>query len=93
MDEETQEYMYREELDERLIAHLAKVKNLSLFKAMDIYYHSRMADLIGKGMYGIQYLDYKVLVEMMIDNEPNLFDAAAARKSEQDDTDGEEVGR
>ena len=35
-----------------------------------------MADLIGKGMYGIQYLDYKVLVEMMIDNESNLFDAA-----------------
>ncbi len=70
------EYMYREELDERLIAHLAKVKNLSLFKAMDIYYHSRMADLIGTGTYGIQYLDYKVLVEMMIDNEPNLFDEA-----------------
>ena len=44
MDEETLEYMYREELDERLIAYLAKVKNLSLFKAMDIYYHSRMAE-------------------------------------------------
>jgi hypothetical protein len=25
-------------------------------------------------MYGIQYLDYKVLVEMMLDNEPNLFE-------------------
>ncbi len=74
MDEETLEYMYREELDERLIAYLAKVKNLSLFKAMDIYYHSRMAEMIGKGMYGIQYLDYKVLVEMMLDNEPNLFE-------------------
>ena len=86
MDEATLEYMYREELDERLIAHLAKVKNLSLFKAMDIYYHSRMADLIGKGMYGIQYLDYKVLVEMMIDNEPNLF------KAMEDAHDGEEMG-
>ena len=75
MDEETLERIYREELDERLIGHLAKVKNLSLYKAMDIYYHSRMADMIGKGMYGIQYLDYKVLVEMMIDNEPHLFDA------------------
>lgn len=74
MDEETLEYMYREELDERLIAYFAKVKNLSLFKAMDIYYHSRMAEMIGKGMYGIQYLDYKVLVEMMLDNEPNLFE-------------------
>lgn len=89
MDEETLEYMYREELDERLIAHLAKVKNLSLFKAMDLYYHSRMADLIGKGMYGIQYLDYKVLVEMMIDNEPNLF---KAMEDAHEDVDGEEMG-
>ena len=73
MDEETLEFMYREELDERLIAHLADVTNLTLDKAMDLYYHSRMADMIGHGMYGIQYLDYKVLVEMMMDTEKALF--------------------
>ena len=73
MDEETLEYMYREELDERLIAHLADVTNLPLDKALDLYYHSRMADMIGHGMYGIQYLDYKVLVEMMMDTEKELF--------------------
>ena len=73
MDEELLEQTYREELDEKLIAFLAEVKHLSLEKAMDIYYHSRMAEMIGKGAYGIQYLDYKVLVEMMLDTEKELF--------------------
>ena len=83
MDDEVLEQMYREELDEKLIAHLAEVKNLTLDRAMDIYYHSRMAYMIGNGMYGIQYLDYKVLVEMMIDNESHLFDAETKMKCEQ----------
>ena len=73
MDEEVLESMYREELDERLILHLAEVTDLPLEKAMDLYYHSRMADMIGHGIYGIQYLDYKVLVEMMLDTEKDLF--------------------
>ena len=42
---------------------------------MDIYYHSRMAERIGKGECGIQYLDYKVLVQMMLDTEPELFES------------------
>ena len=73
MDEAILERTYREELDERLIAYLAKIKNLPLAKAMDIYYRSRMANMIGNGEYDIQYLDYKVLVQMMLDNEPELF--------------------
>jgi len=73
MDEAILERTYREELDERLIAYLAQMKNLPLAKAMDIYYHSRMAKMIGNGEYDIQYLDYKVLVQMMMDNEPELF--------------------
>lgn len=86
MDNEVLEQMYREELDEKLIAHLAKVKKLSLDKAMDIYYHSRMADMIGNGMYGIQYLDSKVLIEMMIDNEPKLFDVETKLNCKQENT-------
>lgn len=74
MDEDYLEFSYREELDERLIFYLAKVTDLSLDKAMDLYYHSRMADMIGHGMYGIQYLDYKVLVAMMLDTEDELFE-------------------
>lgn len=74
MNDATLEKSYREELDEKLIAYLAKVKNLSLEKAMNIYYHSRMAEMIGNGVYGIQYLDYKVLIQMMLDTEPELFE-------------------
>lgn len=73
MDEDYLEFSYREELDERLIFYLAEITHLPLEKAMDLYYHSRMAEMIGKGMYGIQYLDYKVLVEMMLDTEKELF--------------------
>ena len=75
MDDATLEKFYREELDEKLIAQLAKAKDLSLEKAMDIYYHSRMAEMIGNGECGIQYLDYKVLVQMMLDTEPELFES------------------
>ena len=89
MDEDWLEYTYREELDERLIAHLAEVKHLSLEKAMDIYYHSRMAEMIGNGAYGIQYLDYKVLVQMMLDTEPELFE----ERTQADGKDADESGK
>lgn len=75
MNEEALEKDYREALDEKLIAYLANEKNISLDQAMDLYYHSRMAELISEGKYGIQYLDYKVLVEMMLKSEPALFQA------------------
>ena len=75
MNEEILEEEYRERLDEHLIAYLAEVRHIPLEKAMDIYYHSRMAGMIGDGAYGIQYLDHKVLVQMMLDAEPELFGA------------------
>lgn len=75
MNEELLENTYREELDERIISYLAERMNWPLDKAVDRYYHSRMADMIGRGEYGIQYLDYKVLVEMMLDTESEMFAA------------------
>ena len=74
-DPETLEKFYREGLEDRLIAHLAKVGNCSLEQAMDIYYHSKLAQKIYEGLYDIQYLDYKVLVEILLDTEPELFDS------------------
>ena len=61
-------------MEERLISYLAKKKNISLEKAMDIYYHSDMARYISEGAYGIQYLDYKVLAQILMDKESNLFE-------------------
>ena len=73
MDEAILEQTYQENLEERLIARLAEKNHFSLEKAMDVYYHSKLADRIHQGTEGIQYLDYKVLAEILRDTEPELF--------------------
>ena len=67
------EQVYQENLEERLIAYLAEKDNLSLETAMNTYYHSRLAQKINQGTEGIQYLDHKVLVEILHETEPELF--------------------
>ena len=67
------EETYRENLEERLISHLAAMKGISLEAAMDIYYRSRLAEKIYQGAEGVQYLDYKVLVQILCETEKSLF--------------------
>lgn len=74
MNEEILENIYRENLEERIIAYLAEQCNFSYEKAMDIYYNSKLPDKIYNGKEGIQYLDYKVLVQILIETEQDLFD-------------------
>lgn len=69
------EKYYREELDERLISHLAAVKGITLEEAMDCYYRSRLAQKIHQGLDDVQYLDYRVLVRILLNTEPELFAA------------------
>ena len=69
MDGETLEKIYQESLEERIISYLSETRNISLEEAMDIYYHSRLADKIHCGNEGIQYLDYKVLVQILCETE------------------------
>ena len=69
VDGDVLERVYQERLEERIIAHLAQVKNCSLEQAMDLYYNSELADKIHQGKDGIQYLDCKVLVQILIDTE------------------------
>jgi len=38
-------------------------------EAVDIYYKSRLCEQIHAGNYGIQYMDYKYLVEDLLENE------------------------
>ena len=64
---------YRENLEERLIACLAERNGISLEKAMDIYYSSALAEQIHQGIEGIQYLDHKVLAQILRENEPDRF--------------------
>ena len=72
MDGEVLEKAYKERLEEKIISYLAESKNLDLSTAMDIYYNSKLADRIAAGEYGIQYLDYKVLVQILTETEQSL---------------------
>ena len=48
-----------------MIAYFAKKNGLSLENAMEIYYKSRLSNLIYDGVNDIQYLDHKVLAEYL----------------------------
>jgi hypothetical protein len=74
MNEEILERVYQENLEERLIAHLAKTCGFSYEKAMDLYYNSKLSDKIYLGKDGIQYLDYKVLAQILLETEKGLLD-------------------
>lgn len=69
MDGEVLEKVYQENLEERMIAYLSETEGISLEAAMDIYYNSKLADKIHRGVEGIQYLDYKVLVQILRETE------------------------
>ena len=71
MNDEALEKNYHERLEERVITYIAEKQNIQLTDAMDLYYKSKLADKIAQGQYGIQYLDYKVLGQMILE----CFDA------------------
>lgn len=73
MDGEVLERVYKESLEERIIAHLSETRNISLEAAMNIYYCSKLADKIHQGVEGIQYLDYKILVQILCETEKELL--------------------
>lgn len=73
MDEETLERVYQENLEERIIARLSETRDIPLETAMDVYYHSKLADKIHQGAWGVQYLDFKVLVQILCETEQELF--------------------
>ena len=73
MNDKVLEQTYRENLEERLIVYIADQNGFSLEQAMDLYYHSDLAEKIHQGMEGIQYLDHKVLAQILQETEPELF--------------------
>lgn len=74
MIEEMLERVYQENLEERIIAYLAMICDFSYERAMDVYYYSKLSDKIYLGKDGIQYLDYKVLVQILLETEKELLD-------------------
>ncbi|MCQ2508287.1 MAG: hypothetical protein MJ097_05815 [Dorea sp.] len=67
MNGEILEKMYLEKLEERIIYFFHQKTNKSYEEAMKLYYNSRLAKLIQTGKYDIQYLDYKVLTQMLFE--------------------------
>ncbi|MBQ9009957.1 MAG: hypothetical protein IJ088_11585 [Clostridia bacterium] len=74
MDDLILERIYQEKLEERLILCLSEKYGLTLEQAMEMYYHSKLAEKIHSGMEGIQYLDHKVLAQILFETEPELFE-------------------
>lgn len=64
----------RQTLEEAIILRLSKVKSLSLDRAMDIYYHSRLSQEVSQGAFGIDNLSPEYLVDDLIENESALFE-------------------
>lgn len=65
---------YKEMLEEDIISELSKRKDIPLRDAMDIYYKSRLSQQINDGSYGIENMDYRYLVQDLIENELELFE-------------------
>lgn len=65
--------IYKQNLESNIILYLAKIKNIEIRKAFDIYYSSRLATMIEAGEYGIENMDAKYLAEDLVENEPELF--------------------
>jgi len=66
--------VYRQNLEESIIACLAQMMSQDLRKAMDIYYKSKLAKQINAGMYGIDNMDARYLAADLMENEPELFE-------------------
>ncbi len=73
MDKKDLEEVYKQNLEESIIQYLADVKHIEIRQAMDIYYRSKLAMQIEQGLFGIENLDYKYLVDDLIENEAMLF--------------------
>ncbi len=75
MNEKTLERVYQENLAERIVTYLAETCHFSYEKAMDFYYNSKLSDKIYLGKEGIQYLDYKVLAQILLETENELLNS------------------
>ncbi len=73
-DQKELKKVYLRNLEESIISRLADVKGIEMDAAMHVYYSSELSGQIERGEYGIEYLDYKNLVDELIETEAELFD-------------------
>lgn len=65
MSDNDLEQFYKEHLEEDIIKAFSSQNNISLEESMNLYYGSKLANEIHEGRYGLQYLDYSVLVNIL----------------------------
>jgi len=74
VDKNELEKFYLQELDKDIIEYISKFHNFPLADSMNVYYKSRLCNLIHQKKYGIENLDYKLLVEEYLDFDiPNFI--------------------
>ena len=73
LNKEALNVQYKRALEDDIINYLAEVKSIKIREALDIYYSSKLAQQIEEGAYGIENMDYKYLVNDLIENESELF--------------------
>ena len=73
VDKEQLTEIYKQNLETDIVKYIAKIENLDLRKAFDIYYSSKLATQIANGSYGIENMDARYLAEDLIENESELF--------------------
>lgn len=74
MNDKVLEDVYQERLEEKLINYLSEKYNIDYQTAMKIYYNSELAQKIYEGKNGVQYLDYKVLADILEESEPEIIE-------------------
>ncbi|MFI3284218.1 MAG: hypothetical protein R3Y57_03955 [Erysipelotrichaceae bacterium] len=65
--------IYKQNLEQDIISFLAKIQDIDIRKAFDIYYSSKLSLQISNSEFGIENLDAKYLAEDLIENEKELF--------------------
>lgn len=69
VDKEQLTLVYKQNLENDIIKHIAEIKSIDLRQAIDIYYSSKLAEQILEGQCGIENMDAKYLAEDLIENE------------------------
>lgn len=69
VDKEQLTLVYKQNLENDIIKHIAEIKSIDLRQAIDIYYSSKLAEQILEGRCGIENMDAKYLAEDLIENE------------------------
>ena len=72
--------IYKQNLEESIVSYIAEEKNITIERAMDIFYSSKLSAQINEGKFGIENMDYKYLANDLILNEPELFLAENNKK-------------